>query len=212
MTRSEDMVSTTEKLTGTGEPAPAEAPAPAARWTRRRTVIAAATAGTLVVAGAAGFAVRAALTGPPPAPTAPITLPTAIEKLQPVPEASDPTRVARWAQQASTAAKGTALSARTYGVVGGRTMRVVAARTDLKGALEEGWAVDAGQKLKDNSCTQNVRLVAGGKAGVRPTVVLCWRNTPELSAYVALIDPRKPVTPAEGSAALDQVWESVSRR
>jgi hypothetical protein len=115
-----------------------------------------------------------------------------------------------WQQRAQVASQGAALAFKAYGAAGPtRSIRVVAARTDLTGAPGFTWAVDEGRPVGKYRCTQNVRLVPRGTAGIRPTVMLCWRTSSTLSAYALVVDPQHPVKEAEGVAALDQVWSDV---
>lgn len=148
-----------------------------------------------------------------PGSSAPITLPGHIAGLNPLSPISDPTKVKNWLNKATQAAHGTAFAAQGYGTPGThRTMRLVAARTDLSGTLEMIWAADAGHAVGADHCTQNVRLVPQGQARVRPTIMLCWRTSATLSAYVLVIDPRATLTDADAAPALDQVWSAIPQQ
>jgi hypothetical protein len=179
-------------------------------WTLSRRIAAAAVLLTL-----AGAAVTVALThrNDVPPGTGPVVLPEQVLGNGPVDGSLDPTSIPGWQDKANAAAPGAFLTARTYGPEKGTlTIRVVTARTDLTGKLEQAWAVDEGTEAGAGRCTQNVRFTAGGKAGVRPTLVLCWHTTPALSAYVLLIDPKAPVAVETGRKALDEVWVTAGGR
>jgi hypothetical protein len=179
-------------------------------WTLRRRISAAA-----VLLVLAGGAVTAALTrgDDAPAATGPVTLPEQVLGNGPLADERDPTHVAGWLSKARAAAPGAFLTARTYGPEkGSLTIRAVTARTDLTGKLEQAWAADEGTEAGAGRCTQNVQFTPGGKAGVRPTLVLCWHTTSTLSAYVLLIDPKAPVAVETGRKALDEVWAAAGGR
>jgi hypothetical protein len=177
-------------------------------WSLRRRIAAAAV--LLVLAGAA-VTVSVMRGNHAPAGTGPVTLPEQVLGNGPVDDERDPTHVAGWLAKAQAAAPGAFLTARTYGPEkGSLTIRAVTARTDLTGKLEQAWAVDEGTEAGAGRCTQDVRLTAGGKTGVRPTLVLCWHTTATLSAYVLLIDPKAPVAVETGRKALDEVWAAAA--
>ncbi len=144
--------------------------------------------------------------------SAPITLPETAGGKRPM-GASDLTRKPQWIQQATKAAGGAVLAARTYGAPGSYDIvRVVAARADLTGALELAWAGDAGTKVGAVSCTNRTRFTPDQPARVRPTVMLCWRTSGSLSVYVLVIDPKAttPVPMADAAATVDSVWRSAA--
>jgi hypothetical protein len=179
-------------------------------WSLRRRIVAA-----VVLLALAGAAVTVAVMRGNDAPvgTGPVPLPEQVLGNGPVADDKDPTQVPGWLDKARAAAPGAFLTARTYGPEkGALTIRAVTARTDLTGKLEQAWAVDEGTEAGAGRCTQNVRFTAGGKAGVRPTLVLCWHTTPTLSAYVLLIDPKAPVAVETGRKALDEVWAAAGGR
>jgi hypothetical protein len=206
-------VSTTQELSPSVDESP-ETPRrnllPWTTWTLRRRIAAAA-----VLLALAGATVTVAVThgDGAPAGTGPVSLPEEVLGNGPVADDKDPTHVAGWLHKADAAAPGAFLTARTYGPEkGSLTIRAVTARTDLTGKLEQAWAVDEGTEAGAGRCTQNVQFTPGGKAGVRPTLVLCWHTTPTLSAYVLLIDPKAPVAVATGRKALDEVWTAAGGR
>jgi hypothetical protein len=147
----------------------------------------------------------------PIAPTAPVFLPEQVAGLGRFPLAEDPSLATGWQKKVTKAAGGAAISARTYGTPDQtRTVRVAAARTDLTGTLHLTWPADEGTAVGANRCTQYVRPAPDSEAKVRDGVVICWRRTPGLSAYALLISTNRPVSAAEGSAALDEVWAWAS--
>jgi hypothetical protein len=143
---------------------------------------------------------------------APITLPATAGGMSPV-GATDVTRRAEWTQQAKQAAGGAVFAARTYGHAGtNHIVRVVAARTDLTGALELAWAADAGTKVGPVSCTNKTRLTPDQPPKVRPTIMLCWRTSGSLSVYALVIDPKAttPVPTTDAAATVESVWRSAA--
>src|SRR4051794_29561833 len=97
---------------------------------------------------------------------APISLPDTAGGKSPV-GTTDVTRKPEWLQQAKQAVHGGVFAARTYGTPGSYDIvRVVAARTDLTGALELAWAGDTGTKVGPVSCTNKTRLTPDQPAKV----------------------------------------------
>ena len=143
---------------------------------------------------------------------APITLPATAGGKKPL-GATDVTRRPEWQQQAKQAVRGAVFAAQTYGTPGSfNIVRVVAARTDLTGALEMTWAGDAGTKVGPVSCTNNIRLTTQQVPKIRPTVMLCWRTSASLSVYVLVIDPKAttPVPNTDAAATVQSVWRSAA--
>ncbi len=143
---------------------------------------------------------------------APITLPATAGGKSPV-GATDVTRKPAWIQQAKQAAHGAVFAAQTYGTPGSYDIvRVVAARTDLTGALELAWAGDAGTKVGPVSCTNKTKLTPDQPARVRPTVMLCWRTSASLSVYALVIDPKAttPVPMTDAAATVQSVWRDAA--
>ncbi|MDQ1287655.1 MAG: hypothetical protein QG622_1220 [Actinomycetota bacterium] len=150
---------------------------------------------------------------PPAPPSAPVFLPEEVAGLSRLPLADDPTLTPDWRKQAAEAAAGATITVRTYGTADGReTVRTAAARTDLAGKLHLTWPADGGTRVGDNRCTQYVRPAPGAEVKVRDGVVICWRISSRLSAYALLISTEGAVTLPEGSAALDQIWDTASAR
>jgi hypothetical protein len=145
--------------------------------------------------------------------TAPITLPASVLGLPVLPAVADPTQLSRWKVKASQAGAGATVTGRTYGTgtLNARTVRLVAGRADLTGQLEQLWAAGSGEAVGDARCTNNTIIVKGTPARVRPTVMLCWRDSATLSAYSLIIDPASttPVTTADGVAAVDAAWNAA---
>jgi hypothetical protein len=135
----------------------------------------------------------------------PLSLPEQLGKQHPIPAASDLTQTPSWMTRAASQLGGASYVARTFGTdPQAPTTRVVVAKTDLTGKLELGWAADQGKEFGDVRCTQNVNL--GGRVAVRPTVSLCWRTSPTLSAYALLIDIKHPVRVDAAAAAVTEAW------
>jgi hypothetical protein len=174
---------------------------------RRWLLIGAVVVGLLGGAVAAWISVRAAAA---PTRSTPIELPVSMGGLPTM--SSDPLHGADWQQKAMQAAAGAAWSARSYGHAGpAKTVRVVVARTDLTGTLEQAWAVGNGDQVGSDSCTHNTRITASSKPHLRPTVLVCWRTSPTLSAYALVIDPKAtaPVPDADGADAVDIAWRAA---
>jgi hypothetical protein len=171
----------------------------------------------LVVAGGGAFAATHLGSTPEAKPTDPITLPISVAGMPQIADGgADLTQSADWQAKAKAAAGGTTIAARTYGKGGQltRTIRVVAARTDLSGKLEQAWAAGSGSEVGRDRCTNNIQPAKGSAARVRPTVMLCWRTSASFSAYSLIIDPKSatPVTEADGAAALDDAWDAAGGR
>lgn len=142
----------------------------------------------------------------------PLTLPPTVAGLSPL-ASGDVTSDPAWLQQAKKATGGAVFTARTYGrPAPGRILRVVAARTDLTGALELGWAAGSETKIGATSCTNTTRFTPDQAPRARPTLMLCWRTSGSLSVYALEIDPRSttPVASTQAAAAVDAVWRSAS--
>ena len=174
----------------------------------RRWLLAAAAVVGLVAGGTAAWLdVRG---GAAPTPSTPVELPATMTGLPALP--ADPLHGTTWQQKAAQAAAGRAWAARTYGHAGvARTIRVVVARTDLTGKLEQAWAAGRGTPVGSDTCTHDTKVTPTSKARMRPTVLICWRTTPTLSAYALVVDPRAtaPVPDADGAAALDVAWRAA---
>lgn len=208
-------MSITEKTSVTDAPAPAAGPAAPSTWRRlRRPILVAA---TLAVVAGGTFAVVSGgdhhSAGSTPAlPTTPVTMPAELVGLKPMAGKGDQYTSAAWQAKAMTASAGAPIAGHIYGSGGiGRSIRAVAARADLTKKLDLAWAADAGHAVGDAHCTQNVQLVPGGRIMVRPTVMVCWRQAGNLTAYIAMIDPRATLTDADGGKAIDELWAAVTK-
>jgi len=204
-------VSITEKT-----PATEQAPSAPSAWHRARKPLAVGAALAVLAGGA--FAVangtgRPASKGTTAASsTAPIVMPAQLAGLRPLTGTADQYASSTWQAKAKAASGGAPVAGHLYGGTGAaRSIRAAAARADLSGKLELGWAADAGHAVGDATCTQNVQLVPGGRVAVRPTVIVCWRKADHLSAYIAMIDPRTTLTDADGGKAIDELWAAVSK-
>lgn len=89
------------------------------------------------------------------------------------------------------------------------TMRVVAARSNLVGQRELAWVADAGQPVGDARCTRNFKIGPGGKPRVRPTMLICWRTSPQRSVYTVVVDVEHPPSEQASVQALDQAWAQL---
>jgi hypothetical protein len=177
---------------------------PWSRWSRRRWLTV-----TAVAVAVAGVVATAALVRPsgPDVPAGALRLPDSVAGLDPMTSSVDLTTLPDWRAKARSAAPDGSLVARTYGTGAlARSIRVVAAKTDLTGRLELGWVSGPGTAVGDDTCTQTVKPTANSRAATRSTLALCWRTGPDLSAYVLLVDPKHSVTMKDAAAALDRSW------
>jgi len=143
-----------------------------------------------------------------------ISMPATMSGLSALAATSDPTQSKGWMDKAAAVGKGATVVGRSYGTgqPGARTLRLVAGRTDLSGALEQAWASGAGTVVGSDQCTNNVRLTPTGTPRVRPTVMLCWRSTSTFSAYALVIDPKSTsaVPATDAATALDTLWTATA--
>lgn len=89
-----------------------------------------------------------------------------------------------------------------------RTLRVVSADADLTGKLELAWVADGGTPVGDAHCTQTYRFNPKLAPGNRPTMMLCWRTSPQRSVYTLLVDLAVAPSAEASVAVLDRVWAS----
>ena len=135
-------------------------------------------------------------------------LPDTLNGLKAAPAGQDFGRV--WWAKARAAGDGATVVGRIYGTTAQRrTIRVVVGRTDLTGKLELRWAADAGHPVGTARCTQNFKLTDGAPARIRPTMLLCWRTSPTLSAYSLLIDFDHRPQESDGVTALEAAWSAA---
>jgi hypothetical protein len=89
------------------------------------------------------------------------------------------------------------------------TLRVVSARSDLSGQRELAWAADAGRVVGDARCTQNFRFNAASRAGVRPTLMICWRTSATKSVYTVAVDIDHRPSAQASVAIIDRIWSKL---
>ena len=89
---------------------------------------------------------------------------------------------------------------------GGGTMRIISAKYDLSGQRERRWAADEGKPVGGARCTQNFRFAEGGKASVRPTMLLCWRTSEARSVVVLTVVKAGSPPVTKSVNALDTQW------
>jgi hypothetical protein len=166
--------------------------------------------GAAVLAGAAGAAAFSGLLGTsaPSGPvTAPVPVPDKVGGLAAAPADQDFAQADGWQAKAKAAVGDATVVGKQYGSTKERkTIRVVAARSDLTGKLELAWAADKGKKYGDARCTQNFEFADGGRVGIRPTMLMCWRTSETFSAYSIIIDFDKAPKPAEAVDAIADIW------
>ncbi len=89
------------------------------------------------------------------------------------------------------------------------TLRVVSARADLSGQRELAWVADAGQPVGDARCTQNFHIGPKATARVRPTLLVCWRTSPDRSVYTVAVDVDHRPSAQASVAVIDDVWSRL---
>lgn len=195
------------------QPAARPALAPLTRWATpvAITALVAGAAITLAVRhgdGTSGAPARAGSAGDVGA----TSWPPSVQGLAAQDPGQDLTRTPEWQSSARQDVATTPVLARMYGPGGAaRSIRLVAARTDLTGKLDLAWAADTGTLLGNVHCTNNLVLAEGTAPRERPTVMLCWRTSRSASAYSLIVDPTatKPVAAADGAAAVEVAWRST---
>jgi predicted outer membrane protein len=176
---------------------------------QQRTWLLAAGIAVVVAGGAAVAAVTGTSgDGGPDGPvTAAVSVPDKVAGLEAADSAQDFAQDVSWQAKAKAAVGDATVVGRQYGSAKERkTIRVVAARTDLTGKLELAWAADQGTEHGDARCTQNFRFTESGKVAVRPTMLMCWRTSATFSAYTIVIDFDEAPKPAAAVAAIDDIW------
>jgi hypothetical protein len=193
-------------------PKPRRPHTPRTTRNRRNLLIAAAATAAVVAVGVATTQLLTATPDDIPggAGDAPIAFPDTMLGLAPL-QRNDGTQSPTWLAQAKQAGAGATVVGRTYGAPNpAKTIRVVAARTDLADKLELTWRADNGHLVGETkiACTNNVTI--GEHTKVRPTVMLCWRTTPTFSVYSLIIDPKsKGVPDTDGAAAVEAAWSAA---
>ena len=90
-----------------------------------------------------------------------------------------------------------------------RTLRVVSAYGDLTGKRELAWVADAGHVVGAARCTQNFKFNAEARAGVRPTMLLCWRTSATKSVYTVAVNLSQRPSEKDSVATIDKVWRQM---
>jgi hypothetical protein len=89
------------------------------------------------------------------------------------------------------------------------TLKVVSAHGDLTGQRELAWAADAGHAVGAARCTQNFRINPQSKAGIRPTMLLCWRTSATKSVYTLAVDIVRKPSERASVAKLNAIWNAM---
>jgi len=92
----------------------------------------------------------------------------------------------------------------------GATLRVVSARGDLTGLRELALLADGGVAVGDAHCGQNFRFTAGAPAVEKPTMMICWRTSPERSVYTVAVSKTGRPSAEAGVAAITEQWIKLS--
>jgi hypothetical protein len=90
-----------------------------------------------------------------------------------------------------------------------RMMRIVSSRQDLTDYAELGWIGDEGVPHGPARCSRTIQM-SDKPAAEKPTLMICWRTTPEKSVYTITVDLKKSPTAREGVAALEKEWRRMS--
>ena len=136
-----------------------------------------------------------------------VAVPEKVGGLAPAAPTQDLGQLPAWQAKAAAAVGGATVVGRQYGSAKERkTIRVVAARTDLTGKLELDWAADKGTKHGDARCTNNLKLTEASAPKVRPTMLLCWRTSATFSAYSIVIDFDHAPKADEAVKVIDDIW------
>lgn len=90
-----------------------------------------------------------------------------------------------------------------------RSMRVVSAKGDLTGQRELAWPADKGTTVGSANCTQNFQFNAKSSPGIRPTLLICWRTSPEKSVYTVAVDVANKPDPKASVAEIDKAWNAL---
>jgi len=191
-----------------GNVVPSQAGRPARSGSRPGPRVVGGAVGAVALAGAvAAWSLGAFEHTPSTVTTAPVTVPDKVGGLAPAPAAQDFSKQGAWQTEAEAAVGGATVVGRQYGSPKQRkTIRVVAARTDLSKKLEMRWVADKGTKVGKARCTQNFVLTEDGSPRVRPTMLLCWRTTKTFSAYSIVIDFDRKPSEKEAVQAIDDIW------
>ncbi|GIF03683.1 hypothetical protein [Actinoplanes siamensis] len=91
-----------------------------------------------------------------------------------------------------------------------RLTRVVSSRQDLSGYAELAWIADEGEPYGNARCSRNIQM-SDAPPRERPTLMMCWRLTPDKSVYAITVDLRRRPTARDTVAALDREWARMGR-
>ncbi len=196
-----------DEQTAAGNVVPSQAGRPSDSGGRGRLLVAAAVVASVVGGGVAAWSAGVFEQVPSGPVTAPVAVPDKVGGLAPAPEAQDFSKQSAWQAEAQAAVGDATVIGRQYGSAKQRkTIRVVAARTDLTNKLELAWPADKGTKVGSARCTQNFVLTEGGTPRVRPTMLMCWRTSATFSAYSIVIDFDTKPSEKDAVTAIDDVW------
>lgn len=174
----------------------------------RRAAIGAA-AVVAVLAGGYGLGVYTGLLDHTPSTntSAGVTVPSKVGGLAAAAPAQDFAQQPAWQAKAVAAVGGVSVVGRQYGSAKDRkTIRVVAARTDLTGKLDMKWVVEKGTKVGRAQCTNKLKLTESTQAKARPTMLMCWRTSKTFSAYSVIIDFDHTPKADEAVKVIDDIW------
>jgi hypothetical protein len=92
----------------------------------------------------------------------------------------------------------------------GKMLRVVSAKQDLSDHHELGWVAGTGKPVGKALCSQKVKLSNESEARTRPTMLICWRVSPERSVYTVLVDIKKKPSAQESVKKINEVWAEMN--
>jgi hypothetical protein len=93
---------------------------------------------------------------------------------------------------------------------GGELLKLYSARQDLTGQKELAWVTDEQQKAGGDGCTDKVRFSTSTPAKARPTLLICWKLSPDKSVYTVAVAPAGKPSAKRSLAALDKEWSRLS--
>jgi hypothetical protein len=137
-------------------------------------------------------------------------LPARVDGLESIGESAEERGVTQWERSASDEVGSTVISRDYRSASTGRTLRLVASRTDLEGLLELGWAGDLGTSVGEGRCTQSLDPTGQGEPAIKPTMILCWRTSEALSVYGIAIDQDRRPSASGTMAAVQSLWAELS--
>jgi hypothetical protein len=92
----------------------------------------------------------------------------------------------------------------------GKMLRVVSAQQDLTGYQELAWVAGEGERFGSSTCTQKIKMSNEAEARPRPTLLICWRVSPNQSVYTLMVDVKKKPSKQESVAKIDEVWARMN--